>query len=129
MKISFDYPLIIHPNSDDLSVVELARILEKRNEICLNFSKYITKKLNQRLINLIKHGVEISELDLQSWIKNEWAEYGLSGKFGKSLKAIKEGRQPFIDTGTYMEGMQPFIIWNKEELKYLPIKKGSMKIR
>ena len=128
MRIEFDFPTFTHPNSDSLKVNELAEILEKKQDICKNFAKWIEPRFNQRCIELVKNGIQLKEIDLQAWVKDQWDAYGVEGNFGYSKKAQEEGRQPFIDTGTFKDSMLPYLIFTPQEKKLLNIVESPVKI-
>lgn len=128
MKIEFDFPTIIHPTSDDTQVDELARELEARHAICQRFAQWLQPRFNERLREMLMHGVEISPITLSAWVKDQWHEYGVDGNFGVSHRAEAEGRPPFIDTGTYMNSMLPCLVFTDEERAVLGIRESELLI-
>lgn len=125
MRIDFHWPESVHPSSDELSVVELAKIFEENQKIAKNFVDYISKKLDDYIKGKAIKGQPIIIQQVESWLQNEWRSYGLAGKFGVSRLAEEQGRRPFIDTNTYMTSMIVSISFTDREKSLLPLVNSS----
>lgn len=117
MTIDFTFPNSKHPNSPDLSVLDLAIILEAEYNIIEQFCEDNIKQIIKSIIGGLKANGEINLQQLNADIKDLWYRYGSKNKFneGISLKAQKEGRPAFVDTSTYMLGMMPDSKLNDDE--------------
>ena len=114
LKVDFCWHETIHPKSDDMPIVDLARILEENYDICENFCKWVEPKLEQKLMRWIDSNRTITTSRVNEEIKQLWREYGRAGKFGTSMIAKEEGRPAFVDTSTYMLDMYPICKFDKD---------------
>lgn len=118
MQIQFSFPSTLHP-SGDISVLELANILESRYEPVYHFLKNNQEKINKKLENEIQRREQISAHKVCEWLKEEWRNYARAGKLADGTHAhFKriDGR-PLIDTQTYFLGLQPVIVFTDAERK------------
>lgn len=113
MQIDFVWPEIQHPKGE-VSVLELARILESKYHIVENFCSYIMEDFQKRsLPKILKNGKEAFVAE-QEWLKNEWRQYIIGGKTGvQTNAALFRGDQSFIDTSAYYLSMQPYFKLDK----------------
>lgn len=121
MRVEFTFPDIQHPNGD-ITIRELATILESKYHILENFSSYIIKAFSERFLTQLQKR-KVQKVALEEWLKNEWRQYIIGGKTGvKTNAALFRGDPSFVDTSSYYLSMQPRLIFNYKEVKILGIK-------
>lgn len=111
MKIIFEEPELLHPNSETVTIFEVAQFLESKYHICAAFTDYIAQDL---LIRLAKYSVnnvfESSEKELfviEAWLQDQWREFILDGKMDIITEAAQRRGDPsFVDTSAYYLNMQ-----------------------
>ena len=118
MRVSFEWPELTHPLSDTLTTFELASILEAENKICEIFWESIKDSLVERVMLQAERG-GINIQTLESWLQQQWRDYGRKGNFGYSDAAVERGDPPFIHTSTYMLSMIPKITFDEAESQSL----------
>lgn len=115
ITIDFLQPSHLHPNSNTKSVAEVARRLEKRFGVIDKFTKYIEKRLLEKLQNhLLKNGTSGLHR-IEQWLQAEWREFIVKELHHiKTKTASDEGRESFIDTGNYYRSLQVSIKFDKQ---------------
>lgn len=107
IQIDFTFPDIQHPKGD-VTVLEVAKLLEAKYHILENFCTYIIPKFQEKRINKLILKGEAAFVSEQEWLKNEWREYLIGGKTGVTTQAaLFRGDPSFIDTSSYYLSMQP----------------------
>lgn len=120
MFINFNFPELKHPNSKNLSIKEVATVLEGKYHVIENFIEKIEIKLNKHIKNMYDRKKTLHIKSLEEWLKNEWREYVLTGQAGFTAASQKRGDPAFIDTSSYYLGCQPvFVLTKKEKEKYI----------
>lgn len=120
MKIDFVFPELPHPDSPELSIAELANILESKYDVIQTFTKRIEPKLIDTIKANFKRRNKLSPQVIQEWLKNQWRDYIISGKAGFTIASQKRGDPAFVNTSAYYLGCQPRLIFTeKEKKKYL----------
>lgn len=109
MWVDFCWHDTIHPGSDNLTTVELARILEEKNEIVANFAKYAEKIIDKKICDWLTKGRTVTTSKINNELQQMWREYGRANRFGVSQAAAERGDPAFVDTSTYMLDMYPLV--------------------
>lgn len=125
MRVEFYFAESLHPNSSELSIYDVAQILESKYGVVEDFCKEITKsqKLNDILVSQIRRYGYIRQVEVEEWVKNEWRKKARSGSLGgiegAATGAYKERSpsRPFVDTQAYFLALQPRIVLNEIEKK------------
>lgn len=115
LTITFTEPEVLHPNSDEITIATLAKILEKKYHLLEKFSELYGEKIQDRLATVylreyaknsqvdLARILRVLEQDIQEW----WREYIVDAEHGLTTKAsTARGSEPFIDTGAYFRNMR-----------------------
>lgn len=127
MKVTFNWHDTIHPNSDNLSTVELAQILEDKYNIVENFSKYAEPLIDKKIVEWLLSGRRVITSRINNELQQMWREYARAGKLGVSKAAEDRGDPAFVDTSTYMLNMMPMVKFDKDLSNFIIDDSGSIK--
>lgn len=129
MRIYWTFDEGLHPNSDSLTTLELAKILEEKYSIVEKWENDMIEPFMKFMSEEIQRYRRLSVPKLRQWLKNHWWRYGVrEGLFGGavSLKGAARKRSersgkvaPFVDTGTYARSMSPEFEFDEKEKKAL----------
>lgn len=122
LKVSFVEPRTLHPNSDEITIADLASILEHKYHLIEKFNDKYSEKIADRFTTLYLRAFE-KEKDakkpvnlarilrvLEQDIQEFWREFIVDAEHGLTTKASTErGSEPFIDTGAYFRNMRCII--------------------
>lgn len=117
LTITFSEPETVHPNSDEITVADLASILESRyhlvEKFCDLYNKQIADKFAERYLRALEKSkdtyIDVARIlcILEQDIQELWREYIVDAEHGLQTKASTErGSEPFIDTGAYFRNMR-----------------------
>lgn len=119
MRIDFVFPELSHPSSPDLTIAELANILESKYQVIEDFNKHMEKKLKDFIKKDFQRRQKLNLQRIAEWLKMQWREYIISGKAGFTIAAQKRGDPAFVETSSYYLGCQPtLVLSDKEKKKY-----------
>lgn len=119
MTIYFTYPELPHPNAPDLTILELAKILESKYHILEDFVDRTKPSFIRKLSSMYKQRGKLNQQVCEEWLKAEWRDYIISGKAGFTVASQKRGDPAFVQTSAYYLGMQPKLKVSREErIKY-----------
>lgn len=120
-----------HPNSDSLTTLELAKILEGKYKIVKQWEEEMVEDFLAFVVAEIENYKRINVPKLRQWLKNHWWRYGVrEGLFGGKntiggaayKRAKRSGKAvPFVDTGTFARSFSPEFEFTKEEVKILSV--------
>lgn len=121
MRVYYNAPELPHPGSRDITVVELAQILESKYKLLERFTKAVEPKFMAYLRKIINRGHKgLNLAQINEFFKSEWREYILDGAHGIMTEAARERGDPsFVDTSAYYLGITPEVEFSKEELQAL----------
>lgn len=107
LRIDFTFPDIQHPKGD-VTILELAKILEAKYHIIENFCSYAIPKFQKERLGKIFVKGKQAFANEQEWLKNEWRQYLIGGKTGvQTQAALFRGDPSFIDTSAYYLALEP----------------------
>lgn len=116
MKVEFHLPELPHPNSKDLTILELGQILESKYHVIENFTKFIIDDFKKHLLNRFTERGVISQESAQEWLKNQWREYIISGQAGFTAASKERGDPAFVETSSYYLSVQPKFVFERDEV-------------
>lgn len=116
MKVEFHLPELPHPNSKDLTILELGQILEKKFHVIENFTKFIVDDFKSMLLSRFNERGVISRESAQEWLKNQWREYIISGRAGFTAASKERGDPAFVETSAYYLSVQPKFVFERDEV-------------
>lgn len=120
MKIDFVFAELPHPDSPNLSIAELANILESKYKVIENFDKHVSNRLDEFIRSDFKKRQKLNPQRIAEWLKNQWRDYIISGKAGFTVASQQRGDPAFVDTSAYYLSCQPVLIFTEaEKRKYL----------
>lgn len=129
MTIYWTFDEGMHPSSDTLTTLELARILEGKYHIVELWEAEMLPEFMSKLRDEIKMYKRLNVPKLRQWLKNHWWRYGVrEGLFGGKntiggaahKRSQRSGKAvPFVDTATYARSFTPEFVFSKEEEKIL----------
>lgn len=111
------FPELSHPSSPELTIAELANILEAKYQVIEDFNKHIDKKLKDFIKKDYQKRQRLNLQRITEWLKMQWREYIISGKAGFTIAAQKRGDPAFVETSSYYLGCQPTLILSEREKK------------
>ena len=111
------FPELSHPSSPELTIAELAGILESKYQVIEDFNKHIDKKLKDFIKKDYQKRQRLNLQRITEWLKMQWREYIISGKAGFTVAAQKRGDPAFVETSSYYLGCQPTLILSEKEKK------------
>lgn len=111
------FPELSHPSSPELTIAELASILESKYQVIEDFNKHINKKLKDFIKKDYQKRQKLNLQRITEWLKMQWREYIISGKAGFTVAAQKRGDPAFVETSSYYLGCQPTLILSEKEKK------------
>lgn len=117
MKVEFHLPELPHPNSKDLTILELGQILEKKYHVIENFTKFIVDDFKHMLLERFTERGAISQESAQEWLKNQWREYIISGQAGFTAASQERGDPAFVETSSYYLSVQPKFVFERDEMR------------
>lgn len=117
MIIYFTYPELPHPNSPELTILELAKILESKYHVLENFVNRTKPLFIKKLYSMYKQRGKLNQQVCEEWLKAEWREYIISGKAGFTVASHERGDPAFVQTSAYYLGMQPKLSLSRAERK------------
>lgn len=131
MTIYWTFDEGMHPNSDSLTTLELAKILEGKYKIVKQWEEEMVEDFLAFVVAEIENYKRINVPKLRQWLKNHWWRYGVrEGLFGgkntiggAAHKRMKRSGKavPFVDTGTFARSFSPEFEFTKEEVKILSV--------
>ena len=129
MTIYWTFDEGMHPSSDNLTTLELAKILEGKYSIVKKWEEEMLEEFMAKIYEEMSKYKRLSVPKLRQWLKNHWWLYGVrEGLFGGKntiggaahKRSLRSGKAvPFVDTGTYARSFTPEFVFTKEEERIL----------
>lgn len=131
MTIYWTFDEGMHPSSDNLTTLELARILEGKYAIVKKWEEEMLEEFMAKIYEEMSRYKRLNVPKLRQWLKNHWWRYGVrEGLFGGQntiggaahKRSKRSGKVvPFVDTGTYARAFSPEFVFTKKEEEILGV--------